>query len=167
MNTGTTATPMPEPAFALVLLSKSNPVFACYMFWASLLVLKMIMMALLTARQRIKTKTFANAEDLRMGQGTEVRYGDPNVERVRRAHRNDLENVLPFLVMSLVYVASGPHPLTAKLLIRIGASARILHTLVYAIIPIPQPARMVTFFTTFAITAFQAGYVLVCCIKYI
>ncbi|KAH8338153.1 hypothetical protein KR059_010130 [Drosophila kikkawai] len=151
--------------FSLILLSKSNPVFGCYMFWTSLLILKMLIMSLLTARQRMKTKTFANPEDVRGG--LEVRFGDPNVERVRRAHRNDLENVLPFILMSLAYVATGPNPLTARLLIRIGASARLLHTVVYAVIPVPQPARGLAFLTTFAITCFEAGYVFVCCVKYI
>ncbi|KAH8396019.1 hypothetical protein KR222_001879 [Zaprionus bogoriensis] len=150
-----------------VLLSKSNSVFCCYLFWSSLLVLKMLLMSLLTARQRMKTKTFANPEDLRLSRSDEVRFNDPNVERMRRAHRNDLENVLPFLLMSLAYVAAGPHPLTAKLLIRIGSSARLLHTFVYACVPLPQPARALTFFITFGIVCFEAVYVLVCTIKYI
>ncbi|EDX01732.1 microsomal glutathione S-transferase 1 [Drosophila yakuba] len=167
MDNGLTDATPTAAAFRLILLSKSNPVMGCYMFWTSLLVLKMLVMSLLTARQRMKTKTYANPEDLRLSRSPEVRFGDPNVERVRRAHRNDLENILPFLLMSLVYIASGPNPLTARLLIRIGASARLLHTVVYAIIPVPQPARSLAFFTTFAITCFEAGYVLVCCIKYI
>ncbi|XP_017964690.1 microsomal glutathione S-transferase 1 [Drosophila navojoa] len=152
---------------AAPLLSKSNSVFCCYLFWSSLLILKMLCMSLLTARQRIKTKTFANPEDLRVGRCTDVRFNDPNVERVRRAHRNDLENVLPFLLMTLAYVACGPHPLTAKLLIRIGASARLLHTLFYAVLPLPQPTRAICFFITFSIVCFEAVYVLICSIKYI
>ncbi|KAM8720991.1 hypothetical protein ACLKA7_006948 [Drosophila subpalustris] len=127
----------------------------------------MLCMSLLTARQRMKTKTFANPEDLRMGRTPEVRFNDANVERVRRAHRNDLENVLPFLLMSLAYVACGPHPLTAKLLIRIGACARVIHTIVYACVPLPQPARILSFFLTFGIVGFEAVYVIVRFIKYI
>ncbi|XP_022231355.1 microsomal glutathione S-transferase 1 [Drosophila obscura] len=151
----------------LELLDKSNPVFACYLVWMSLLVLKMLCMSLLTARQRIKTKIFSNPEDLRLSKNSEVRFGDDHVERVRRAHRNDLENVLPFLLMSLGYVAAGPHPMVARMVIRIGASARLLHTFVYAIVPVPQPARILAFTTTLLITCFEAIYVLVCCIKYI
>ncbi|XP_030567917.1 microsomal glutathione S-transferase 1 [Drosophila novamexicana] len=158
---------MSEPATGTALLSKSNPVFCCYLFWSSLLILKMLLMSLLTARQRIKTKTFANPEDLRVAKTSDVRFNDPNVERVRRAHRNDLENVLPFLLMSLAYVACGPHPLTAKLLIRIGASARLLHTIVYAVLPLPQPTRALSFFITFGIVCFEAIYVLIAAVKYI
>lgn len=65
-------------------LTKSNSVFCCYLFWSSLLILKMLLMSLLTARQRMKTKTFANPEDLRLSRTTEVRFNDPNVERMRR-----------------------------------------------------------------------------------
>lgn len=83
------------------------------------------------------------------------------------AHRNDLENVLPFLLMSLAYVACSPHPLTAKMLIRIGASARLLHTIVYAVLPLPQPTRAICFFITFGIVCFEAIYVIICSIKYI
>lgn len=66
------------------LLTKSNSVFCCYLFWSSLLILKMLLMSVLTARQRMKTKTFANPEDLRLSRTTEVRFNDPNVERMRR-----------------------------------------------------------------------------------
>ncbi|EDW30981.1 GL15177 [Drosophila persimilis] len=166
MDNKTLATPITGP-MRLALLDRSNPVFACYLVWMSLLVLKMLCMSLLTARQRMRTKTFANPEDLRLPKLSEVRFGDAHVERVRRAHRNDLENVLPFMLMSLAYVATGPHPMVARLVIRIGASARVLHTMVYAFVPVPQPARALAFFTTFLITCFEAIYVLVCCIKYI
>ncbi|ALC49754.1 CG33177 [Drosophila busckii] len=149
------------------MLSKSNPVFCCYMFWSSLLILKMLLMSLLTARQRMKTKTVANPEDLRMMRTTEVRFHDQNVERVRRAHRNDLENILPFMLVSLAYVACGPHALTASLLIRIGAAARLLHTIVYAVIPLPQPIRAICFFINFGIVIFEAIYVMICVAKYI
>lgn len=70
--------------FSLNLLSKSNPVFGCYMFWTSLLIVKMLLMSLLTARQRMKTQTYANPEDLKLSRTTEVKFGNESVERVRR-----------------------------------------------------------------------------------
>ena len=33
--------------------------------------------------------------------------------QVRRAHLNDLENVIPFVLMSLLYVGTKPDPVTA------------------------------------------------------
>lgn len=38
------------------LLDKNNPVFSSFMYWASLLVLKFMLMSTLTAFQRIRTK---------------------------------------------------------------------------------------------------------------
>ena len=53
------------------------------------------------------------------------------MERVRRAHLNDLENVIPFLVLCPLYLATGPAAGTAVFLIRVFAAARVLHTIVY------------------------------------
>lgn len=38
------------------LLSLENPVFCCYLFWATVLVVKMLLMSLLTALQRFRYK---------------------------------------------------------------------------------------------------------------
>ncbi|XP_075157045.1 microsomal glutathione S-transferase 1 [Haematobia irritans] len=152
----------------LNLLSTDNPVFNCYCFWSSVLVIKMLMMTLLTASKRIKKKVFANPEDLKLAKSVaEVVMHDPDVERVRRAHRNDLENILPFLLITLVYIATGPNALAARMLIRIGASCRLLHTGVYAFGPVPQPTRAILFFITFTITVFMVFCVIIKMAKYI
>lgn len=39
-----------------ILLSLENPVFCCYLFWATVLVVKMLLMSLLTALQRFRYK---------------------------------------------------------------------------------------------------------------
>lgn len=38
------------------LLTLDNPVFCCYLFWATVLVAKMLLMSLLTALQRFRYK---------------------------------------------------------------------------------------------------------------
>lgn len=55
---------------------------------------------------------------------------DENVERVRRAHLNDLENIPAFLIAALMYVMSEPQPDVALWLIRIAVIARFGHTIV-------------------------------------
>lgn len=55
---------------------------------------------------------------------------DEAVERVRRAHLNDLENIPAFLFCALFYVCSEPQPDVALWLIRIAVLARICHTIV-------------------------------------
>ena len=78
------------------------------------------------------------------------------MERVRRAHLNDLENVVPFLITGLLYVLTNPAAGLAIMLIRIAAIARIVHTIVYAVVVIPQPARALAFFACYGITIYMA-----------
>lgn len=84
-----------------------------------------------------------------------VKFDDPDVERVRRAHRNDLENIIPFALLGLLYVLTNPSAFLAINLIRAGAIARIVHTLVYAVVVIPQPARALAFFVTYGIAIYM------------
>nr|CAD7587638.1 unnamed protein product [Timema genevievae] len=116
------------------LLTKDNPVFSGYVFWSLILMLKMLCLYFLTVRQRFRKKVFISPEDLFFvrGGGGEVRNDDDDVERVRRAHRNDLENIPLFLVAGLFYVLTDPSPDVALNLFRVYAVARILHTLVYS-----------------------------------
>ncbi|XP_036319955.1 microsomal glutathione S-transferase 1-like isoform X3 [Rhagoletis pomonella] len=100
-------------------------------------------------------KVFPNQEDL-FFKNLEVQFNDPHVERVRRAHRNDMENILPYFTMALLYVSTNPNPTVACILFRIVAIARILHTLVYAFYPVPQPSRIIAFGVAFAITMYMA-----------
>lgn len=79
-----------------------------------------------------------------------------------RAHLNDMENILPFLSVGLFYVLTDPNPLIALNLFRVATVARLLHTVVYAIYVIPQPARAICFGVHYIITLFMA----VSCIIY-
>lgn len=85
-----------------------------------------------------------------------VRLNDPQVERVRRGHLNDLENVIPFLITGLLYVLTNPAAGLATLLFRIAAISRIAHTIVYAVVVVPQPARAVAFFVQYLINGYMA-----------
>ncbi|XP_030382343.1 microsomal glutathione S-transferase 1 [Scaptodrosophila lebanonensis] len=136
-------------------LTVDNPIFCCYLFWATALVVKMLFMSLLTALQRFRYKIFPNHEDL-FFKNVEVQFDDPHVERVRRAHRNDLENILPYFIMALMYICTNPSQVVACNLFRVAAIARFIHTLVYAIYPIPQPARIIAFATMLLITFYMA-----------
>nr|CAD7418138.1 unnamed protein product [Timema poppensis] len=65
------------------MFSTTNPVFRAYLFYSAVLVVKMLAMSLLTARQRFKHKVFANPEDA-AGKGAKVRFDNTDIERVRR-----------------------------------------------------------------------------------
>ena len=58
-----------------------------------------------------------------------------------RAHLNDLENVVPFLIIGLLYVGTNPSASVALFFFRLFTASRMLHTVVYAIVVLPQPSR--------------------------
>ena len=61
-----------------------------------------------------------------------------------RCHRNDLENIPPFLLLGLLYVLTGPSLQSAAWHFRIFAGSRFLHTVAY-LMPLPQPSRALCF----------------------
>ena len=59
-----------------------------------------------------------------------------------------MENIIPFVLLGLVYVLTNPAMSTALLHFRIFTASRVIHTLAYQI-PIPQPSRALSFFVGF------------------
>ncbi|KAJ8924269.1 hypothetical protein NQ315_007061 [Exocentrus adspersus] len=136
------------------ILSVNNPLFRVYAFYCSILVLKMMFMSVLTSYKRMTTKAFENPEDLAFLNG-KLRT-DESVERVRRAHLNDLEGIPIFFVVSLIYILTNPSYFFATTLFRVFTITRTIHTIVYAVVVIPQPARGISWFFGFAITGYMA-----------
>jgi len=126
------------------LFSLSNPVFASYAFYGTVVTLKLLGMAPLTAIKRFAHGVFANPEDAKAFGAKKPVLDNDAVERVRRNHLNDLENIPAFLFLGLLYVTTQPNPVTALWHFRVFALSRILHTLVYQL-AVPQPARGLTF----------------------
>lgn len=89
-----------------------------------------------------------------------VVYDDPDVNRMRRAHRNDMENIYAWLICTFLYLYCSPDPSTAGMLIRIFVICRILHTLVYAFYPVPQPTRAIIWWIGYVITIYESLYVM-------
>jgi glutathione S-transferase len=105
--------------------------FRLYAFAVLALSFKMLALASWTSRTRLTKKVFAAPEDY-ASQGLSVKEGrDADVERARRAHRNDLENILPFFAVGAVYAASEPSALGAWLCYGAFTVGRVLHTLFY------------------------------------
>lgn len=77
-----------------------------------------------------------------------------------RAHLNDLENIIPFLIIGIIYVGTGPSLSWAKLLFRVFTVARFMHTLVYAVFVIPQPSRAIAFLVGMAVNLYMVYAVL-------
>jgi glutathione S-transferase len=120
------------------LLTMDNPVFVTYAIAAVIMVLKIMGQGWMTVYRMMKIDAgWATPEDMRGGLiNRNPRPGqlEPNdyVERSRRMHRNDLENIPAFLACGLLFVAAAPSLLLANILMYGFVGARLLHTLAYA-----------------------------------
>lgn len=127
-------------------------VFAKYTVF---LTVKMMLMSLLTGLYRMKKKAFSNPEDAApYGKGENAKKylrTDPDVERVRRCHLNDIENIIPFIFISFFYSISGVSLSTATLHFRIFFASRIFHNIAY-LVPLPQPCRALAWLTGYLVT---------------
>ncbi|WP_296763309.1 MAPEG family protein [Sediminimonas sp.] len=120
------------------LVTLENPVFATYAIAAALMVLKIMGQGWMTVYRMMKCSAgFASPEDLRPGPLNKAPDPDqikPNdyVDRSRRMHRNDLENIPAFLVAGLLFVTVDPSLLLAQIFLYGFVVARLCHFLAYA-----------------------------------
>ncbi|XP_066525037.1 microsomal glutathione S-transferase 1.1 [Hoplias malabaricus] len=137
-----------------------SEVFLAFSTYATIVILKMMLVALITSYYRLTRKVFANMEDTALGGSTEDRKKmirvDPDVERVRRCHQNDLENIIPFVVIGLLYALTGPNLSTALLHFRLFVGSRFLHTVSY-LMALPQPSRGLSWIVGM-VTTFSMAY---------
>ncbi len=61
-----------------------------------------------------------------------------------------------FILCAFVYILTKPDQTLALNLFRVFTFFRILHTLVYAVVIIPQPARAISWGIPYAIAIFMA-----------
>lgn len=121
-----------------MLLTTENPVFVTYMIAAAIMILKIMGQGWMTVYRMLKSNSgLASPEDLQVG----LINKDPSpdqlevndyVDRSRRMHRNDLENIPAFLACGLLFVAAGPSQLLANILLYGFVAARLAHSLAYA-----------------------------------
>lgn len=119
-------------------LTMENPVFVTYMIASALMILKLMGQGWMTVYRMLKVNGgWASPEDLRAG----LINRDPRpdqldvneyVDRSRRIHRNDLENIPAFLACGLLFVIAGPSYMAATVLMYGFVGARLVHTLAYA-----------------------------------
>lgn len=119
-------------------LTMENPVFITYMIAAAIMILKIMGQGWMTVYRMLRVGAgLASPEDLRPGlinrspHPEQLELND-YVDRSRRMHRNDLENIPAFLACGLLFVAAGPPYLLANILMYSFVGARLAHTLAYA-----------------------------------
>lgn len=121
----------------------ADPVVRLFVICAAVLVIKMLVTANLTGIYRTVRKVYATPEDYRFFGQEPVSRRDEDIERIRRSHQNDLENIVPFLVIGFLYALSGVSYAPAAVLFIVFTAARLLYTVVY--VAGLQPWRTIAF----------------------
>ena len=114
-------------------LTLQNPLFATYVIAATIMILKVTSMSWLTVARMMQAKGgFRSPEDIRKTAlnpepSAEQLHPNDRVERIRRIHMNDLENIPFFLVAGLLFVLTEPSLLLARVLLYGYVVTRMLH----------------------------------------
>lgn len=133
------------------LYSLENPVFKAFIFYGAAVIIKMFMVVFMTIFTRISKGIFSTPEDIDPKQakdGAKPVFDDERVERKRRNHLNDMENIFPFFLLGLAYIACNPALETALWHFRIFFFSRCFHMIAYQL-PLPQPSRALGFMVGF------------------
>lgn len=118
-------------------LSLQNPVFATYVIAATLMILKAVSMSWLTVGRMLKANGgFRNPEDVKQtpfNPKPDPSQLDKNeyVDRIRRIHLNDLENIPFFLAAGFLYVLTDPSLLWARIFFYGYVFFRAAHFIAY------------------------------------
>jgi len=123
----------------------SLPAFNIYALCAVVLCLNMLGLWGYSGGVRGKSKRTPNPEDVTtVSKGHEVNSEDsPEMQRVLRAHRNALANIMPFLVLGLLYVIYGATAQMAWIFFGGFTVMRLGHTFAY--LAGKQPWRTICF----------------------
>ncbi len=119
------------------LLNLANPIFSTYVIAASIMIIKVASMSWLTVFRMMKVNGgFRSPEDIRKTPFNPNPSGKqllPNdyVDRIRRIHMNDLENIPFFLVAGFLFIFTNPSLLLMQILMYTYVGTRILHFFAY------------------------------------
>jgi uncharacterized MAPEG superfamily protein len=126
-------------------MTNQNPTFVAYAVSSSVLILNQIILWLMSAGARGKSKTAMNPEDLSsVAKGATLSTTDPpEVARVMRAHANGQANILQFLFLGALFVQVGGPALEAQILFGAFTFFRVIYSIVY--LAGKQPFRTMMF----------------------
>lgn len=118
-------------------LSLQNPLFATYVVAATIMILKAASMSWLTVFRMLQVNGgFRSPEDIKKtpanpNPNPQQLLPNEAVERVRRIHLNDLENIPFFLVSGFLFVLTQPSLWLAQALLYGYVVTRLLHFVAY------------------------------------
>jgi prostaglandin-E synthase 1 len=108
-----------------------NPALALFALTGSILAIHLLLIAFYTGAVRVLNK------------GEKVDVDHPDVQRVKRAHQNAIENFVPFLAVGLFFALTNPSITAAKAYFFTFLAMRVLHSIFY--LWGRQPFRTMTF----------------------
>ena len=122
----------------------TDPATRTYVITSTILGAHLLLMALWTGTVRTLRKEWVNSEDAEFNKAKLTEIEHPDVARVKRAHLNGVENLIPFLIVGALYVAfANPSPTGAAIYLWTFTAVRLLHTFFY--LAYKQPFRTITF----------------------
>ncbi|MEP3431477.1 MAG: MAPEG family protein [Roseibium sp.] len=120
------------------LLNLENPVFEVYAITSALMALKLMLQGWMTVYRMLKTNSgLVSPEDLQVGlinQSPDPSQLEINdyVDRSRRLHRNDLENIPAYWAVGLLFVAVDPLLWLSQTLMYGFVLTRLAHFVAYS-----------------------------------
>jgi uncharacterized MAPEG superfamily protein len=132
----------------------SEPAVHAWALSCIVVALKTISAGVYTSTIRIRKGVYISPEDYEVQGVTPVAGLDPEVERARRIHQNDLESGLPFALIGFVYALTGPSSVATAICFAGFPIARILHGVFYGRALMPH--RTIAFGLGFLILLWMA-----------
>ena len=146
-----------ERKMSLMNFAIEEELFNCWAYYAGLLLFKMLLMSAITGFLRIGKGIFLNQEDASFLSGQVS--NDATIDRVKRAHVNDMENIYVYIFLSYIYMCTNPAVSTAIFTFKVFVWARFAHTIIY-VFQVPQPGRITAFIVGQLSCAYMAMHVL-------
>ncbi|XP_017883226.1 prostaglandin E synthase-like [Ceratina calcarata] len=118
------------------LASQPRELWAVYAWWSCVLVLKMNALTWFTGQIRVARQVIHSEEDRMWFNGPDVILcptggGHEDVDRIRSAHRHDLETVLTYLLITPIWLSTSPSFPLARLILPCFAIVSVSRTLLH------------------------------------
>lgn len=122
----------------------ADPAIRTYAITSTILGAHLLLIALWTGTVRVMRKEWVNKEDAEFNKARLTEVEHPDVARVKRAHVNAIENLIPFAIIAGLYVfMTAPSATAAAIYLWTFTAMRLLHTVFY--LAQKQPFRTITF----------------------
>ncbi|MBK7584106.1 MAG: MAPEG family protein [Myxococcales bacterium] len=102
-----------------------------YAIFSSVIALHLLVLAGWTGGVRFARKAYVNPEDAKLNKAEQADVDHPDVQRVKRAHQNALENAIPFFAVGFLYAGVAPNKNAALVYFATFTAARVLHSIFY------------------------------------